>query len=457
MKKNIFTHLFTLSTLLLLLTSCGDFVFGRIEVAPENDPRIQHKIPRTKMDLYEGKKNEVPNLSNPDPDGAFANWGSCYVMFKEGHDHGGGMMHGNYVYDKGPWPQEMFLEVFNRPSGQVPEIVLDGKSINTYLENERKLEAPQHIRLVGGAKRRWGLLLNFFDKEGNLMNDSILKHSGKYQIFYSISDLDSKGQPYEVMDVRWRGEGQINPTEPPLYPRGEEPIPSPFFQGAKTLAERQALTRRIFVYTYRDTWRKDDMADGVHTFFNIKLLPPLTKEDQEVGYCDIDCVGLKGHFTFNWGWDFDGIEPKKWVEAHRIKGKNGAFFRPYTRDTHLLPQFYLAVRVMKRKDGNKLLVPVSSDRNYYKVRGENVMECSPHVAPVDPDGWEEIIRFNIPIRLFADSYDSDPTNDHPYEPFYVSIAKEVRVTPEEAYELGTNKIILSNDGSGGQGYGSFFL
>lgn len=452
MKKNIITYLFAITSSLLLLTSCGEFVFGRIEVAEEDDPRVQHKMPRTKMDLYEGKKIELPNLSNPDPEGAFANWGSCYIMFKEGHDHGGGMMHGNYVSAKGPWSQEMFVEVFNRPQGEQPEIVFDGRSINTYLENERKLEAPQYIRLVGGAKRRWAILLNFFDKEGNLMNDSILNQSEKYQIFYSLSDLDSSGKPYEVMDVRWRGEGEVNPAQPPHYPCGEEPIPSPFFQGAKTLEERQALTHRLFKYTYRDTWRKDDMSDGVNTFFNIKLLPPLTRKDKYVDYCDVDCIGLKGHFTFDWGYKYDGVEPKPWAEAHRIKGKEGEFFRPYTRDTHLLPQFYLAVRVMKRKDGNKLLIPTDPERNYYKIRGEEVMECSHHIAPEDPNGWEEIIRFNIPIRLIADSFDSDPTNSHPYEPFYVSVAKEIRVTPEEAYELVTNRSIIGNDG-----FGAFFL
>ncbi|WP_018358559.1 hypothetical protein [Porphyromonas levii] len=457
MKRNISTHVFTLSTLLLLLTSCGEFVFGRIEVAPEDDPRIQHKIPRTKMDLYQGKKNETPNLSNPDPNGAFANWGSCYLMFKEGHDHGDGMMHGNYVYEKGPWPQEEFLEVFNRPSGQHPEIVLDSKSINTYLENERKLEAPKHIRLIGGAKRRWALLLNFFDKEGNLMNDSILKHSNEYQIFYCISDLDSEGEPYDVMDVRWQGKGQLTPTEEPKHPRGEEPIPSPYFKDKKSLEERQKHTPEVFQYTYRDTWRKDDMANGVNAFYNIKLLPPLTKKEAEnVDQCDIDCVGLKGHFSFDWGWD-NGIDAKPWVEKDRIKKSDDSFFRPYTRDTHLLPKFYLAVRVMKRKDGNKLLVKAPENRNYYKARGAEAMECSPHTGPIDPSGWEEIIRFNIPVCLIADAFDSDPTSPNAYEPFYVSIAKEIRVTPEEAYELSRNRVVVGNDGSGGQGYGSFFL
>lgn len=441
---------------LLLLPACNDFVFGRVVVAEEDDPRIQHKIPRTKMDLYEAKKIDIPNLNNPDPNGPFANWASCYVMFKEGHDHGGGMMHGNYVYDKAPWSQEMFIEIFNRPKGEHPEIKMNGASINSYLENQRKLPAPNYIRVIAGAKRRWGMCLNFYDKEGQLLNDSILAHSKDYQIFYCISDLDDKGQPYDVLDVRWRGEGELLPTNEPMYPRGEEPVPAKFFKGKKSLAERQALTHYLFRYVYRDTWRKDDMADGVQPFFNIKLLPPLTRKDRDqVSPCDIDCIGLKGHFTFDWN---EEIDPEPWCEAERIKeSAEGKYLRPYTRNTHLLAHFYLTVRVLKRRDGNKLLVDVPADENYYKARGENVKQCSPFEGPVDPAGWDEIIRFNLPIRIFADSYDSDPTGDHMYEPFYVSLAKETRVPPAEAYELGTNKIINGNDGSGGQGYGSFFL
>ncbi len=46
----------------------------------------------------------------------------------------------------------------------------------------------------------------------------------------------------------------------------------------KSLEERRALTRPyIFTYTYRDTWTQDDMADGVRTLYNIRLLPPLIR------------------------------------------------------------------------------------------------------------------------------------------------------------------------------------
>ncbi len=34
------------------------------------------------------------------------------------------------------------------------------------------------------------------------MNDDILDHSDEYQIFFTVSEVDDKGNPYEVMDCR---------------------------------------------------------------------------------------------------------------------------------------------------------------------------------------------------------------------------------------------------------------
>src|SRR3712207_3888645 len=111
------------------------------------------------------------------------------------------------------------------------------------------------------------------------------------------------------------------------------------------------MTPQLFTYTYRDTWHYDDMNDGVRELFNIKLLPPLTPRQHFDARNpeDQDCVGLKGHFKFD--YPSDGLDERPWP----IELSKKSFRRQYFRPTYLLPQFYLAVRVMKCRKGKKAL------------------------------------------------------------------------------------------------------
>lgn len=425
---------------LLSLASCHDFVFGRVEVDDSDNPLQQKKTPRTGADYYYGTapdQHPLPTakgatLHNPDPKGALANWYTCLVMFKEGHSHHNGKLHGNPVYTRGAWRQEQFVEVRNTASG-ILEIRLDTATSRTMVEAQRDIAAPPYVRLIGGPGLLWGCCLYFYDNEGRLLNDSILRHSDEYQIFYSISDKDSQGQPYPLRDVRYQlsmpDSGRIAGVVSPTF-------------ADKSFTELQALTPKVFRYTYRDTWRHNDMGDGVRTFFNQRLLPPL-KADQhhDATAADVDAVGLKGHFLFDFEDYSDGVEEREWP----LKLSNPGFYTDrYTRPTFLLPQFYLAVRVMKCSKGKKAAVPSSV--------AKGGKQCAPFHTPDQRSEWQEIIRFNLPVKVMASRFDSDPTHSDPFEPYYYHIGREILLSPQEAFEL-----IRSMGNEGGLGYDAWFL
>ena len=94
-----------LTTLLaaLLLSGCQKFVFFDVSVPEDRNPLLISKVPTTEADVYFNEttrllidKNRQPG-PNLDEGGALDNWATCLVMIKEGHDHGQGKLHGNYV------------------------------------------------------------------------------------------------------------------------------------------------------------------------------------------------------------------------------------------------------------------------------------------------------------------------------------------------------------------------
>lgn len=456
MKKNRIkiTPILFLALLILSFTSCHDFVFGKVSVNDEENPIIQKKTPRTGADIYYGTEegqhilpvDKNANVQNPDPDGAFANWYTCLVMMKEGHSHYFGKMHGNPVYKRKAWKQEQFAEIRNTASGK-PELIMDTKSIRNFLEEQRGEEGPKYFRLVGGAAKMWALCLYFYDKEGKLINDRILKHSDQYQIFYGISDKDDKGQPYKVMDVRYRKEmsekGRIDGVE------------AEYFKDKVTFEDRQAASPDIFQYTYRDTWTHTDMADGARTFFNLKLLPPLGPKDIfNVTAQDQDNVGLKGHFVFDFpNGKTEGLDYRKW--PLELSKENSYGHKTYRRATYLLPKFYLAIRVMKCEKGKKTVVvpkDIDDPDDPDKIKTKSRLVCAPSYAPDPKSEWTELIRFNIPIKIFCSTWDTNPTIDDPYEPYYYHIAREIGLSPEETFES-----INSGGVESGMGFDVWFL
>lgn len=438
MKSSLFSLLFVGA--LLSLTACHDFVFGQVEVDDSDHPLLQKKTPRTGADYYYGTEPDqhpLPlakgaQLHNPDPKGALANWYTCLVMFKEGHSHHGGKLHGNPVYTRAAWRQEQFVEVRNTASGS-PEVRIDTATARTVVEAQRDIAAPPYVRLIGGPGILWGCCLYFYDSEGRLLNDSILRHSDEYQIFFSISDKDNDGKPYPVRDVRYQSgmpdSGRI------------EGVVSPTFAN-KSFEELQALTPKAFQYTYRDTWTHSDMGNGVHNFFNQRLLPPLrSKDHHDAKPADVDAVGLKGHFLFDFDDYSNGVEEKEWP----LKLSDSSFYSNiYTRPTFLLPQFYLAVRVMKCAKGKKAIVPSEV--------AKGGLQCAPFNAPDERSGWQEIIRFNIPLKVMASRFDSDPVRSDPFEPYYYHIGREIQLSPQDAFEL-----IRSMGDEPGLGYDAWFL
>lgn len=410
--------------LLSTATSCKRFVFGEVVIDEDTNPLVQKKTPRTGADLFEPPVVSTADLPNPDVGGAFDGWATCLVMLKEGHPHGGGKLHGNYVYAKAPWRQEQFAVIHNTSSGIRVEI--DRESVVTYAEQEAGKQGPEYFRIIGGRSKLWGLCFYFYDKAGQLINEKILEQSSRYQLFFSISDLDAEGKPYDVQDVRYRGEGH------------EGAVISPYFAARPSFEARREATPRVFTYTYRDTWLHDDMADGRRELFNLRLLPPFTRKTYEkAGIEDQDYVGLKGHLLF------DYEEPIDYEEQWPLKKKSGL---GYYRGTNLLPHFYLAVRVLKCPDGKKAVIPQEHPR------GENKYRCAPSYAPDPASHWQEVLRVNIPMRVFTSGFDTDPTDDDPNEPYFVNLGKEIGLSPTEAYDAVTNIII-----HGAGGYGSWFL
>ena len=467
--KKIIRNTLALATVAVLFISCDDFLFGNVHVDYNDNPLTSKSVPHSGADRYVDSLKKVTvngMLANPDADGAFNNWATCLAMFKEGHSHGDGKMHGNFVYKNAPWKQEEFVIIRN-DAGKWPVVEVQRQSTVTQLEQNEGKQGPDYIRIIGGKLKRWGLCLYFFDKNGKLLNDDILEHSDQYQIFFTVSEVDDKGNPYEVMDCRgtwypkrdeygeWQPGGSVDIT----------PIPSPFFTGKKTWKERADATPQIFEYTYRDTWVQDAMGDGARELFNQKLLPPLTRSDADwaVAPYDQDRLGLKGHFNFDIEADESDGPHQDWpFEIKRrtdpATGKGGKYPRP----TYLLPKFYLSVRVMKCPKGKKALIP----RNEYLHRHSTFEFLSPFICseaynPDEPkeygadSEWQEIIRFNIPIKVFCSSFDTDPTTVDPNDPLYFYLGKEIGLSSEDALEAAQN--LQVHGIGGGSGFGNWFL
>ncbi len=466
MKRNTTIH--TLSAViacLCLLSSCQTFLFGKIDFDYDESPAIQHKMPTSAADTITPPK-VTTDIPNPDKGGAFDNWASCLVMFKEGHPHGGDLLHGNFVYTKAPWRQEMFAFAYNRPSGTDVE-VLKWSTIS-YQESERGGVGRDYIRIIGGVNKLWGLCLYFFDKNGNRINDNIYSHSDEYQIFYTISDLDSHGRPYDLLDVRFRN-GMDDPQKFGTVRHGqlnekayqeEQPIVSPFYSKFKTRDERAQATPNLFTYTYRDTWTQEDMGDGATELFNLRLLPPSTRTNYYgADPCyDQDNVGLKGHLRFDMldkyysiGQGINGYNDYKegeWPIERSKPSITGSTI--YSRTHTLLPQFYLSVRVMKCQKGTKTAKDMPKN-NAQEPFGKATKVCDPYYAP-GPQ-WTEIIRFNIPIKVYTNMDDSDPTCADYNEPYYVHLAREIGLTPEKAFNEVKKVMTHGNNG----GFASWFL
>lgn len=474
--------LLMLTSLLLLCSGCRKFMLFDVSVPEDRNPLINKKTPTTKADLYFLDKHLATEedhgpvvegtLPNPDPDGAFADWATCLVMIKEGHDHGQGKLHGNYVYPNEPWKQEQFCVIHNTPDGI--RVEMDRESTATFLELEAAKErgqaldtvGPEYFRIIGGTKKLWGLCLYFYDKKGNPINDKIYNGSEEYQLFFSVSDRDDKGQPYDVMDVRFRN--GLSPEEMTMIDRPmvlderafseEKPVPAALFAGAKSLEERRKLTRPyIFTYTYRDTWTQDDMADGVRTLYNIRLLPPLIRSQYYLASLpqDQDYVGLKGHLEFD--FQDEGADYRQWPLA-RSKPHMGGGVK-YERGSYLQPQFYLAVQVMKCEKGKKRVIPADKDAEHARngKAPHNDFVCADFDDLRPESGWQEIIRINIPMKQYATVFDSDPTDPDPNEPYYFQLGREIGLKPQEAYEAVSNLKTHGVTGTGGNGYGSWFL
>ena len=467
--NKILTPILSLAVLATLCASCENFLFGDVHVDYNDNPLEAKAVAHSGADRYVDSLKKVrvnTPLANPDPQGAFNNWATCLIMFKEGHSHGDAMMHGNFVYHNAPWKQEEFVIVHNN-AGQWPTVDVQRQSTVTYLEQAEGKQGPNYIRLIGGRLKRWGLCLYFFDKDGQLLNDRILEQSDQYQIFFTVSDLDDRGQPYDVTDCRgtwhpakdrygeWKKGGTIDHT----------PVRSPFFEGKTSWKQRAEATPKIFEYTYRDTWIHDAMGDGARELFNQRLLPPLSRSDADwaVAPYDQDRVGLKGHFNFDIDADENDALHSDWpLEITRRTDPTTGRGGRYTRPSYLLPRFYLSVRVMKCPKGKKALIPRDEYlRRHSTYEFISKLICAEAYNPDEAKDygadsqWQEVLRFNIPIKIFCSSFDTDPTAIDPNDPYYYYLGLEIGLSSQEALEASQN--LRTHGIGGGSGFGKWFL
>ena len=467
--NKILTPILSLAVLATLCASCENFLFGDVHVDYNDNPLEAKAVAHSGADRYVDSLKKVrvnTPLANPDPQGAFNNWATCLIMFKEGHSHGDAMMHGNFVYHNAPWKQEEFVIVHNN-AGQWPTVDVQRQSTVTYLEQAEGKQGPNYIRLIGGRLKRWGLCLYFFDKDGQLLNDRILEQSDQYQIFFTVSDLDDRGQPYDVTDCRgtwhpakdrygeWKKGGTIDHT----------PVRSPFFEGKTSWKQRAEATPKIFEYTYRDTWIHDAMGDGARELFNQRLLPPLSRSDADwaVAPYDQDRVGLKGHFNFDIDADENAALHSDWpLEITRRTDPTTGRGGRYTRPSYLLPRFYLSVRVMKCPKGKKALIPRDEYlRRHSTYEFISKLICAEAYNPDEAKDygadsqWQEVLRFNIPIKIFCSSFDTDPTAIDPNDPYYYYLGLEIGLSSQEALEASQN--LRTHGVGGGSGFGNWFL
>ncbi len=97
--NKIFKNILLLSCIAAVFTSCDNFVFGNVHVDYNENPLESKGLARSGADRYVDSLSKIKvseQVNNPDPDGAFNGWATCLAMFKEGHSHGDGMMHGNF-------------------------------------------------------------------------------------------------------------------------------------------------------------------------------------------------------------------------------------------------------------------------------------------------------------------------------------------------------------------------
>ena len=157
--NKIFKSILLIATVGLSFTSCDDFVFGNVHVDYNENPLNSKGVAHSGADKYVDSLSKVKvsgDMANPDADGAFNGWATCLAMFKEGHSHGDGMMHGNFVYQNAPWKQEEFVLIHNNTS-QWPTVEVQRQSTVTYLEQSEGKMGPDYIRIIGG-KLKLGLV-----------------------------------------------------------------------------------------------------------------------------------------------------------------------------------------------------------------------------------------------------------------------------------------------------------
>ena len=108
---------------------------ANVHVNYDDNPLEAKPVAHSGADHYVDSLTKIKTndaMANPDPNGAFKNWSTCLAMFKEGHSHGDGKMHGNFVYRNAPWKQEEFAIIRNNTT-QWPTVEVQRSSTVTYL------------------------------------------------------------------------------------------------------------------------------------------------------------------------------------------------------------------------------------------------------------------------------------------------------------------------------------
>ena len=117
---------------------------------------------------------------------------------------------------------------------------------------------------------------------------------------------------------------------------------------------------------------------------------------------------------------------------------------------------------MKCPKGKKALIPKDEYLNRHSTYVfRSPLICAEAYNPDEPkeygadSEWKELFRFNIPIKVFCSSFDTDPTTIDPNDPLYFYMGHEIGLSSLDALEAAQN--VQTHGIGGGSGFGNWFL
>ncbi len=358
-----------------ILCLVGLLFLGAASCRKSNEPKKGNEVVNPNgnnsgkgSDDNKGSGNDNPNTTTKQ---AEFDWATCEILFREGHPHGYGELHGNTV------PAELSFRklqrlVLQRQNGKITLLPGEGMNGRKYLQ-----------AMDDGAL--YALEMVFKDKNGKRMNPQAI---GKEALphHYMLFTVTNKGLNGEVI--------------PPTNVRTNQPL-----KGSEQWDEAKwrSKTKHFFEYNYRDTNPEDrqyrsPLGTGGGVVSLLRRNYSLDRKAMK------DYVGFKGHFAFR-------AYPQSKQDDPTLDGE--------------LPMYHVAIQLFYIP-GNKYIGKREADFD-----GEFEIE---HDLPYHYDSpqadWIELTRINLPIQIVATFRDRMLNEKR----FYADQARVYGKTAEEIQE-----------------------